>query len=261
MDDISFLVDQTYKHFEKLPLDFKEEESPVDESFEGAGILYHIQKSPSVFAIRTFVSDQLNLDYQNILSSPEDYPSLRLLENFDSDVSSRLKIFPLESVAQAEVIHDLLHNRRFPVNEEMMCNLSDPGFSWWLTKKNNGFSISFKLSSEIGKETLKLGPLGDREFAQKNFILLSELVSEAGLEMNIQNETNRVQFADCEPFLLEELNDLFEYGVVTETLKDLFKILAKKLPHKANLESLWFFLEELAAVRRFWIQVQVNLDS
>jgi len=142
-----------------------------------------------------------------------------------------------------------------------MCNLSDPGFSWWLTKKENGFQLSFTMSVATSPETVKLGPLGDRELAGRNFLLLEELVSNAGLAMNIQNETNRVQFTDSEEFILEELKDVFEFGVVTQTMTDLFKILAKQVTDISSLQTTWFYLQEIAAMRRFWIQVQYDLNS
>jgi hypothetical protein len=78
--------------------------------------------------------------------------------------------------------------------------------------------------------------------------------------MNIQNETKRVQFNDCEEFILEELKDIFEFGVITDTFRDLFKILAKNTHDTALLEGTWFYIHELAAMRRFWIQIQYDLN-
>ncbi len=167
----------------------------------------------------------------------------------------------MENPSEAEIIHDQLHNRRFPVNEELLCNLSDPGFSWWLTKKDKSFQISFNMSVSEDQNTVKLGPLGDRELAIRIFQSFEGLVTSAGIEMNIQNELNRVQFTDCEEFLLEELKDVFEFGVITETLKDLFKILARKIKNSSSLQETWFYLHELAAMRRFWIQIQYDLNA
>jgi hypothetical protein len=108
---------------------------------------------------------------------------------------------------------------------------------------------------------VKLGPLGDKELALRNFQALEALVTSAGIEMNIQNETNRVQFTDCEEFILEELKDVFEFGVITETLTDLFKLLAKKVKTNSDLQTSWFYLQEVAAMRRFWIQIQYDINN
>jgi hypothetical protein len=272
MDDIELLVSETYRHFQEKQIDVKDE---IDFSFGhavvdqdeftqyplGPGIIYHIQKSGLSFVIRTFISKSIRQDFSKMQENPENFPSLRLLDCTDH-LLRELKYFSVDDLALAEIIHGQLHNRRFPVHEELMCNLSDPGFSWWLTKKDKGFSLSFTLSIMSDHESnFKLGPLGDKEVALYHFQLLGQLIASAGIEMNIQNEVNRVQFTDCEPFILEELKDLFEFGVFTETFKNLFKLLFKKSKDHTSLEQVWFYLNELSVMRRFWIQIQFDLQN
>jgi hypothetical protein len=269
MDEMSLLVEETFRHFhENFNLgsfdDVTVAPTKKNHSFNsfpnGPGVIYHIQKSTSVFVLRTFVSANIRDDYFEILDHPEDYPSLRLIDASDDDLEARLKFFMVDNLSEAEIIHDHLHNRRFPIHEELMCNLSDPGFSWWLTKKHPGFQVSFTLSVSSDGDSIKLGPLGDRELALRKFQDFESLVNSTGINMNIQNETNRVQFTDCEEFILEELKDIFEFGVITDTFRDLFKILAKNTTDTALLEGTWFYIHELAAMRRFWIQVQYDLN-
>jgi hypothetical protein len=267
MDYIELMVAETFKHLHEnyshaeitpsAPVSVIEDE--INEYPAEPGILYHLQKSTSLFVIRTLVSKNIRNDYQQIIESPEEYPSLRLVEGGVTDLDKKLRFFPLENHLQAEIIHDQISNRRFPINEEMLCNLSDPGFSWWLTKKLNGFQISFTLSVSSGENTVKLGPMGDQQMALKGFQLMESLMQKAGLDLNIQNETNRVQFNNGEDFLLEELKDLFEFGVVGEGLVNLFKLLARRISGHSQLETLWLYLQEIAAMRRFWIQVQYDL--
>jgi len=270
MDDIEFMVAETFRHFREnyqteMPEVPSAEEALKNESEEndmisrGPGIIYHLQKSTSLFVVRTFVSQNLQADYNQILEFPENYPSLRLLETGAHSLSDKLRYFPLDHHVQAEIIHDLISNRRFPIHEEMMCNLSDPGFSWWLSKKASGFQLSFTLSVNGDGEPVKLGPIGDQQLAMRNFQLLGLLLNEAGLNLNVENESNRVQFNDGEEFLLEEIKDLFEFGVVGEGLENLFKLLARRIKDHSQLETLWFYLQEVAAMRRFWIQIQYNL--
>ncbi len=269
MDEIELLVEETFKHFSEN-FDFLESEQSLivtkksmhdsDSLPERPGIIYHVQKTGFVFVIRALVSKNIQRDYLKILDCPEDYPSLRLME-VRSDLQSFLKFFMVENPSEAEIIHDQIHNRRFPVHEEIMCNLSDPGFSWWLTKKENGFQLSFTMSVTSIQNPIKLGPLGDREIALRKFQNFEELINSAGIGMNIQNEMNRVQFTDCEEFILEELKDIFEFGVINQTLKDLFKILARETTNVTLLEETWFYLHELAAMRRFWIQIQYDLNE
>lgn len=269
MDDIELMVSETFKHLQETfndsldtdELTMREEISEVNEFPAEPGLLYHLQKTSSLFVIRTLVSQNIREDYVKILANPENYPSLRLLEGGPDDIEKKLRFFMLDNHLQAEIIHDQICNRRFPVNEEMMCNLSDPGFSWWLTNKANGFQISFTLSVTSEDSTVKLGPIGDQQLALRSFQTMETLMQEAGLELNIQNETNRVQFNDGEAFLLEELKDLFEYGVISEEMVDLFKILARRTSDHSQLETLWLYFQEIAAMRRFWIQVQYDLGN
>jgi hypothetical protein len=268
MDDIELLVAETFSHlrenFGNLPESHSSDLAPTESSDIGflpelPGILYHLQKSSSLFVLRTFVSRNIRQDYQKIIENPEDYPSLRLLDGSVGSIEKKLRFFMLDTHLQAEIIHDQISNRRFPVDEEMMCNLSDPGFSWWLTKRNNGFQISFTFSVSSEDSTVKLGPIGDQQLALKSFQEMESLMNEAGLNLNIQNEYNRVQFNDGEELLLEELKDLFEFGVMGEGMTKLFKLLARRIGNHSKLETLWLYFHEIAAMRRFWIQIQYDL--
>lgn len=268
MDDIELLVAETFKHFHT---NFQKPEEEITGRPEAGvlhpglptdpGVLYHIQKSTSVFVIRTLVSQNIREDYLKILESPEDYPSLRLVETDVDELESHLKFFIVENHYQAEVIHDQLNNRRFPKNEEMMCNLSDPGFSWWMNLKEGRLQISFNLSSFMDDGTIKLGPLGDRELALKNFIQFAEVLNKCGLPISVSNEPNRVIFEEEEKLLLEDIQDLFEMGVMGNGMTELFKLLARKSSENGTIESLWYYFQELASIRRFWIQIQYDLSS
>jgi hypothetical protein len=264
MDEMSLLVAETYKHFQQnylaVPEDVAvaEEKESSEELPAAPGILYHLQRSSSVFVIRTLVSENIRESFQKVIERPEDYPSLRLTQE---EGTSKLRYFVSEDLSQAEIIHDQLNNRRFPVYEEYMCNLSDPGFSWWLSKKEGLFQVSFNMAVNGAHGTVKLGPLGDQQLAGKTFLMLSQLLQDAGLEFEIQNEQSRLQFTQGESVLMEEFQDLFEFGVVGDTITNLFKFLARKVNNNTDLETMWYYLQELSHVRRFWIQVQYDLNA
>lgn len=266
MDEIELLVEQTLSHYNHnfSMKKFEDGDELIfdaqDELPSAPGIIYHIQQTSSIFVVRTLVSQNIRDDYRLIVIAPENYPSLRLIEGTDQRVTEKLRFFIVENQYQAEIIHDQLNNRRFPVDEEMICNLSDPGFSWWLTKKGLSFQLSFTLSVGMDESPIKLGPLGDHQLALRNFQDLAQILSQAQLPVNIQNEMNRVQFEEGDEFLLEEFRDLFELGVVNQGLSDLFKILARQLKDHSKLETIWYYLHELAAMRRFWIQIQYDLN-
>lgn len=266
MDDISLLLKETYDHFDKHFATSSMEEITEESQIEminaevpaTPGILYHIQKNKGVFVLRLMKSQNLRDDYTQVTEHPDSYPSLRLING--SEVIEP-KFFMMDNFYQAEVICDLLHNRRFPVQEELMCNISDPGFSWWLRPQNNGFQICFSMSLGLDEHCIKLGPLGDQRLAVRNFQKLENLITTAGLSLEVANEVGRVTFADPGAFLSEELKDLFELGMVGEGLVGLFKMLASRLKNHPDLESAWLYLQELASTRRFWIQVQYDLSQ
>lgn len=266
MDDISLLLQETYKHFDQHFASKQCEEITEDSIVEvvnaeiptTAGILYHIQRNKGVFVLRLMKSSNLRADFTAITQHPENYPSLRLCSE---GAIITPKFFMMDNILQAEIICDGLHNRRFPVKEELMCNISDPGFSWWLKPKTNGFQICFSMSLGPDENSIKLGPLGDQQLAVRNFRQLEHLVTKAGLNLDVTNEVGRVNFADPGAFLSEELKNLFELGMVGEGLEALFKLLAKRLKQQQDLESSWLYLQELASVRRFWIQVQYDLSQ
>lgn len=267
MDDIELLLKETYKHFEKNFANPEALEEVTEDSFveevnaeipSTPGILYHIQKNKGIFVLRLMKSKNLRADFTDVTESPENYPSLRLING--NEITTP-KFFMMDNEFQAEVICDQLHNRRFPVNEELMCSINDPGFSWWLKPLDQGFQICFSTSLGIDDRCIKLGPLGDQRLAIKNFQTLELLITSAGLNLEVTNEIGRVSFRDPGAFLSEELKDLFELGIVGEGLVGLFKMLAKRLKNHQDLEGSWLYLQELASVRRFWIQVQYDLSQ
>lgn len=266
MDDISLLLRETYNHFDKHFASSSTEEITEDSFVEvpnaevpaTPGILYHIQRNKGVFVLRLMKSSNLRNDYTFVTDNPDHYPSLRLING--NEVITP-KFFMMENFYQAEVICDLLHNRRFPVQEELMCNISDPGFSWWLKPKSEGFQICFSMSLGTDDNCIKLGPLGDQQLAIRNFRKLENIITLAGLSLEVTNEVGRVSFSDPGAFLSEELKDLFELGLVGEGLTGLFKLLASRLKNHQDLESAWLYLQELASTRRFWIQVQFDLSQ
>jgi len=269
MDEIELLVEQTYRHFQDQFS--KEAESSDSASFgmrnnlnfiipQGPGIIYHIQKSMGLFVLRTFISLNIRNDYVNILEEPGNYPALRLLEGSGQvDISSRLRFFSVQNSLHAEMIHDQINNRRFPIEEETLCNISDPGFSWWLSTKGKGFKISFNLAHSEYEGYIKLGPLGDQNVALKQFEHLSSILQQSGLDLEMQAEVNRFSLDEGEALIIEELRKLFEEGIISESLAHLFKLLARNYKDHTSLESTWFYLDELASMRKFWIQVQDDL--
>jgi hypothetical protein len=270
MDEIELLVEQTYRHFEqKFPhadLISPSEIIGMRQDWEfnlpvSPGVIYHVQKSARLFVLRTFVSKNIKHDLSLIMESPENYPSLRLLESGGENIENNLRFFEVDDLYQAEMIHHQVNNRRFPLDEESICNISDPGFSWWQAQFDNGFQISFNLSHNEDQNFLKLGPLGDQKLAMKRFEEFFHLIEKLELNLNFQFDFTKIIFSGDDEFLIHDLEIFFKEGEISDSVHHLFKLLAKSCKDSSSLESLWFYFQELAAMRRFWIKIQEELTG
>jgi hypothetical protein len=247
MDDMEFLVNETFSGVHAGS--FRHPLLP-----ETPGVLYHLQEGASMFVARTLPVDDLALAHARVLANPEEYPTLRLLED-GGDPAERLRWFSTSTMGVAEHLHERVGQRRFPKREEELCNLSDPGFSWWLERRAGAFSLHAKMNQLKGA-IVRLGPLHDVHVATARWLELGRLLAYLPLAVEVGTGTARFNMSSVEaPWLVDEFARAFLEGEVGEGLRDVFRVLAKRGAPAAALESAWFFLEEAAAVRRFWLQL------
>lgn len=224
------------------------------------GVLFNFVQQGGTFIVRTLVSQNLAEDFAKITANPEEFPTLRLVDSVGPQLK-RLNWFECETTEAAEAIHARIGHRRFPCREEDVCNLSDPGFSWWLEKSSQQFSVHSKMSF-MKDGVVRLGPLADAQLAPHRWSELSEVLSQLPLKLNVNVESTRLHMdggAD-EAWIVEEFERVFAEGVVSNELQDIFRLLSKRGAVVSTLESAWFFLLEVAAVRRFWIEIEKRLD-
>ncbi len=247
MDEMEFLINETFRgghtgsfHRPLLP--------------ETPGVLYHLQEGANMFVARTLPVDDLSLAYARVLANPEEYPTLRLLED-GGDPEERLRWFATATLGVAEHLHERVGQRRFPKREEELCNLSDPGFSWWLERGEGTFALHAKMNQLTGG-IIRLGPLHDVHVATARWNELGRLLALLPVQMEVSTGTARFTMAStAAPWLVDEFARTFAGGEVGEGIRDVFRVLARRGAPAASLESAWFFLEEAAAVRRFWLQL------
>ncbi|MBY0518067.1 MAG: hypothetical protein K2P81_14255 [Bacteriovoracaceae bacterium] len=272
MDDLSFLVQETLKQNELRQLgEWQEEDGeevwePV--TFEpeviaelpvSAGIFFHLVHQGGTFIVRTLESKNIKEDHALIIQSPESYPSLRLVDGSGPQIH-RLKWFAVETFEEAQAIHGRIGQRRFPLREEDVCNISDPGFSWWMEESDNGFTLHSKMS--VLKESMtRLGPLADPKLAPHRLSDLATSLSFLPLKLEVSIENSRFHMkADSDAWIALEFAKIFSQGVISQDIFDIFRLLGKRGVPSATLESSWFFLREVAAVRKFWIKISELLD-
>lgn len=215
------------------------------------GLVYNICRSGNTFSLRGLTTTSIEDSFDSLTMGDKSIlRSLKLSEDELDDV--RFEEF--ESVEQAEIVYDQLFNKRFPLEEDILCNIGDPGFSWWYGKSEDGFRINFKSHKLTGSgERLRLGPIGDVVVAClrlnrlkdhfKFHIPISEIV--------ISEKQFVLKSSDTTHPILKELMDLFEKGEIEEESALLCELgLTEKL-----------YLRELAAVRRFWLKIERKLSE
>lgn len=228
-------------------LDIIEEEQNPNRFPATVGIIFKIEKGLNTFCLRTMASENMALDYEKIKANLFD-PMLKRLKLSDEQDVSSLLFFETEDLDLAEIICDQMGGRRFPLDEDSLCNLSDPGFSWWLSEEEGGFRIYFKSHglNRAGR-FIKLGPLGDRKIASRRF---SELLAGLG-DMGLEDF-----YCDDKCF------GVFVEDEMNSTYKDLYSLFKKGEGYE-NLSgenlTLSFYLRELAFLRRFWRLIEQSL--
>ncbi|MFP5457939.1 MAG: hypothetical protein ACLGG7_04340 [Bacteriovoracia bacterium] len=269
MDDMSFLVEETFRLSDRRLMgeleDGEETWEPQAEDLDevvvpsAPGLVFHLEQSRGTFVVRTLPTENMQLAVAAIKESPEDYPSLRFVTDVGGNFS-KLRWFEFATLGEAEVVHQRVGQRRFPQREEDVCNLSDPGFSWWLEPTHDGFVIHSKMG--LLKEGLtRLEPLADAQLAPYRWNVLAQILGQLPIDVEIRQENNRlVMSAQNDQWLLQEFLSIFKRGEVTQELQDVFRLLSKRGTPPALLETCWFFLTEMAAVRRFWMAVEDQLD-
>jgi hypothetical protein len=231
---------------EEGPDHVEEQEELLVDYPNAPGIVYNVCKSGNTFSLRGVVTDSIEDSFDSITMGEKSL--LRSLK-IEEDQLDAILFEEFPSMDQAEIVYDQLFNKRFPLEEDLLCNISDPGFSWWYGRTEDGFRINFKSHKLSGAgERLKLGPIGDVVVACLRFNRLKEhfkyhipiseiVISEKQFILKSTDETHPI---------LQELMNLFEEGEVSEDSALLCELdLTEKL-----------FLQELAAVRKFWLKIE-----
>lgn len=278
-DEIEMLVAQTFRDAEMLSKDGNdlvfsdEEQSDFHDSGnmrlpdEVPGILYYLQKKASTFVIRIHPTNNLSETRKSILANPEDYPSLRLLSGDDDrSLEEKLDFHECDNLQLAQAIKHQLANKRFPLHEERIINVSDPGDNWWVKADGERLAIYFKLCRTESMDSLiKAGPLGERDGAMDFF---NKLYGYFSLIFPVKDfsSAHGQFFLSCEHEahpLFQELVKVFTEGEIGnglwEKLRDL-EFGAKSPEVLSSIKRANYFLMEVAAMRSFWVEIQKKLS-
>ena len=190
------------------------------------------------------------------------YLSLRV----DSDSLPNLKYFECDSLDIADVIKENLANKRFPIEEENVFNVSDPGESWWFSDEGDTFKIYFKLSrTEKIHQFTKLGPLGDTVRFSDLFLKLQGYFQKIFPVADYASGSAQVLMSSAERdnVNFRSLKHLFKSGEVTPELFDFLKnweMSPESNAYKDSLQKANYILIELATIRSFWLEIENDLN-
>lgn len=222
---------------------------------EGPGLLFVFARTGPTFCLRGIVAKCIKDEYEKIKS---DYLLLSDYFRLEADEENidHVRFHETGSVELAEVIRDQFFNRRFPIEEDVLCNLSDPGFSWWLRKGTMACDLYFRSHGvNRAQELVGLGPMGDRGIASLRFRSLLEQLSMLGsiTELNCTEKQVGFKIAPVSLDLMKEWTDFLEFGILPQNF----------LRHLEELKdkTLYYYTQELAALRVFWIEIEHELKN
>lgn len=268
-NELEFLVEETFKvqrsefnSIEEIKSLFNyEDESVFILPEEMPGLFYKVDKKTSTFIVKCFASENLRADYYRILENPSNYPSLKIDEELE--ITEQLSYFECDSSILANRIKTNICNKRFPLKEEELFNVSDHSDHWWIDSDDKSFSLSFKLRS--GKNnSIKIGALTDsKDLSVKlkglygYFKLLFPIE-----EYSLSESSFKISTSDNSNLIFKGLKSLFVLGEVEDGfwcyLKDL-ELRSSQEPYLEDLQRANFLLLELANTRRFWKQIEAKI--
>ena len=256
-DDISFLVQETFNEAAKFADNALGKEVPE----ECSGVLFHVEKQTSTFVIRILTSENLAQDFNKVSNNTDAYPNLRLED------AQALSFFATDNLNLAQIIKERFANKRFPIFEENILNVSDPGDSWYMDLASEKIKINFKLSAtNILEHFLKIGPVGDAAETFKNFSNLGGYFQMLFPLSDYTCTSNQLEISCSEVNnpVFAGLKNLFERGEATHEFWEALRSVEKNHMNESYIESLREanqYMLQLSLLRSFWIDVQKRIES
>lgn len=241
----NYIVAEELNYFEKFP--------------EAAGILYKIDNGISTFCVRGFSSSNLRQSVEElVLANCSKRPILKL--QIDEGLAE-VQFFQTKNLELADAIKEQVINRRFPHLEDSLCNISDPGFSWWMNlnpSDNDGggkFEIFFRSHGiNRAEKYIQLGPIGDGAMAALRMNQARTLLRSSFPIREFSCDDKSFSLASTKPdhsgFL--SFKNIFLEGS-NHTVEENF-------PDNSMGRTLFYYFHELAVVRKFWIEVKSKLS-
>jgi len=220
----------------------------------GPGIVFRLDAGVATFCVKGIstpnIADSFHLLDEN---NEEIYKELKVQSEEDRE---NILFFETKTIELADAIRENLINRRFPIEEDSVCNISDPGFSWWFNESNDGFQIYFKSHGlNRAQKYIRLGPIGDCQLATMRFKQAETLIRSffPVNEFACTDKVFSLSTAKSNHLSYRILKDMFVNGI-NETTMDQF-------PASSLGRMTYNYFQEIATLRGFWIYLEDLLKS
>jgi hypothetical protein len=238
---------------------FKSDNSPQLIMFpETSGIIYKIDNSISTFCVRGYSCHNIREAFIELNKADS---TKRMILKLDMDITpDSIQFFETKNFDLAVAVCEKITNRRFPHQEDSLCNISDPGFSWWMDVdqsniENMGkFEIFFKsYGINRAEKYIQLGPIGDGAIAALRMNQAHTLLRSSFPIGEFSCDGKSFTVASLKPDHLSFISfkNIFLKGINHTELEN--------FPDNDMGRSLFYYFQELAIVRKFWIEVKTKL--
>ncbi|MBL6988710.1 MAG: hypothetical protein ISR65_02995 [Bacteriovoracaceae bacterium] len=213
------------------------------------GFIYKLEKWANTFCIRGIATTDIAKTFNDYHQA--DQWVLDRLKIEPQDQVSEVKYFECENFNLAQTAAKQLINRRFPYCEDLLCNISDPGYSWWMSLSDCRIQIYFN-SHGINRtrDLIKLGPIGDtflaKEYFSSGYYHFSKLFpvdefscDDQSICLGINKDSKSYEF-ECVKQLLVE-GDYLPFCKLEKVVYFSFDFV--------------YFLKGLAVTRKFWREI------
>lgn len=227
---------------------------------ETSGVIYKIDNALGTFCVRGYSSHNIR-EAMTELTAGDSAKRIILKISQPADLDS-VQFFETKTFELAEAIREQIINRRFPHQEDSLCNLSDPGFSWWMNiepsspeaKEQGKFEIFFRSHGvNRAEKYIQLGPIGDGSIAALRMNQARTLLRSSFPISEFSCDDKSFTVASSKPDHLSFISfkNIFLEGVNTTSLEN--------FPDNSVGRTLFYYFHELAIVRKFWIEVKTKL--
>ncbi len=233
-------------------VELEEQEDAVEDDIPAApGLFYWVDLGQNTFVLRAAPTRNLKETMDNLFDEDSDFLGALRIESTEDESLALLNYYETETFEMAEIIRDQLSHRRLPYKEEQICNISDPGHTWWLHLEEDKIKIYFRsYGFKDEKLLIKLGPIGDQKIAQIRFDQASEIMGSFFPISEYSCSDKGVVIGTEQPQNLhfKIFKDVFVNGEFDGQLKH--------FPKGKNSLTLYFYFKELAIIRKFWLQLE-----